>query len=148
MADSDDDLKSEVTDITYASFSSPEDKTQNFEALKKIRIPRPSFNSGCTFNVSQSSNGKDNRSPRSGRISNSLAQTHMSNTSGNLYDNVATQTPTKQCSCEKVKYKQQETIASSCSYLENKTNKLKDKLNSIVDNMDKICPQEFMNKII
>lgn len=148
VADSDDDLKSEVTDITYASSSSPEDKTLNFKALKEMRAYRPSFNSECTFNVSRSNNGKENRSPRSGRTSNSFAQTRMSNTSGNLCDNIAIQTPTKQCSCEKENYKQQESIASSCPYLENKTNKLKDKLNGIVDNLDKNCPQEFMHKII
>ncbi|XP_076669703.1 uncharacterized protein LOC143369534 isoform X2 [Andrena cerasifolii] len=148
IADSDDDLKSEVTDITYASLSSPEDKTLKFKTSNGMRASRLSFNSDCTFNVSQSNSGKENRSPRSGRISNLSTQTRMSNASSKLCDNVAVQTPAKQCSCEKESYKQQESIASSCSYLGNKTNKLKDKLNGIVDNLDKNCPEEFMNKII
>lgn len=148
IADSDDDLKSEVTDITYASFSSPEDKTLNFKASKGMPASRLPFNSDCIFNVSQSNNDKENRSPHSDRISNVFAQTLMSNASSNSCDNVAIQTPTKQGHCEKENYKQQESIASSCSYLGNKTNKLKDKLNGIVDGLDKNCSQELISKVI
>ncbi|KOX79280.1 hypothetical protein WN51_09082 [Melipona quadrifasciata] len=144
VADSDDDFTSVITEyITCTDSRNPKDKESN---LKFHKESYAAVDSDCAYNNLQI---RKNRSPSSYRYqtSDSFTQTNLSignisrtktniHSSGNQYNN------------DKENYEQQGDVNLNYSYTETVSNSLKDKLNAIVNNLDKNCPQEYISKII
>ncbi|KAK1124635.1 hypothetical protein K0M31_006008 [Melipona bicolor] len=144
VADSDDDFTSVITEyVTCTDSRNPKDKESN---LKFHKESYAAVDSDCAYNNLQI---RKNQSPSSYRYqtSDSFTQTNLSignisrtktniHSSGNQYNN------------DKENYEQQGDVNLNYSYTETVSNSLKDKLNAIVNNLDKNCPQEYISKII
>nr|XP_031835735.1 uncharacterized protein LOC116428342 isoform X2 [Nomia melanderi] len=117
LADSDDDLRSEVTDITYTG----------------------SMHMSHVDSVLETNKSNEYFKSPTRRMNNSFTQTCMSDVIENNQQNYFDEEHQKQLT----------NAVAKCSYNDNKTNKLKDKLNIIVNNLtDRNCPQEFVTKIV
>ncbi|XP_053997640.1 uncharacterized protein LOC128886614 isoform X1 [Hylaeus anthracinus] len=117
VTDSDDDLRSEITDMTFVGSNSPENKGP--KSLKEPRTLR-----SATSNVLQALTEKENNSPCKTNMSNSFTQTSISGTC-----------PVTWLNNDKENCKQQDNTASNCFYSEDERNKLRDKLNLIINTL-------------
>ncbi|XP_076243583.1 uncharacterized protein LOC143184894 isoform X2 [Calliopsis andreniformis] len=138
LADSDDDIKSEVTDITTCAFSQcSEDKTLHLNASKEVHKSESSFEK------------KQNHSPCKRRISD---KTNGIIESRDSLSNVVNQTPKKHSHYDEENCEHQKNISSNYSYAEDSKNKLKDKFNITIDKLideltENNCSHECINKI-
>lgn len=126
ITDSDDDLRSEITDITFVSPKSPKDDVSKSKSSKESCTCYPS-----TSNALQM--GKENYTPSRHNESDVFTQTCMSNT--NRFTMLSN---------DKENCNQKENITLNCFYSKSDMNKLIDKLiviinNLAVNNCHKIC---------
>ncbi|XP_031369153.1 uncharacterized protein LOC102672899 isoform X2 [Apis dorsata] len=129
ITDSDDDIKSEITDITFAYSTSPKNKISPKERLseQKIKNKQNSYNKKI----------------------DSFTQTHISDVTENLcYNGENIQFLINQYSNNKENYKQKDNMNLNYCDIKNKTRNVNDILNVIVNNLtDKNCSQEYISKI-
>nr|XP_012146063.1 PREDICTED: uncharacterized protein LOC100879988 isoform X2 [Megachile rotundata] len=141
IADSDDDLKSEVTDVTYLH-------SENFKHdLSDSRSLKKSFDSECSINCSQNDNNKTFTLHNCERR-NSYAQTSISISENSLY-NTNIQIPSKKYNmCNAECDKTLEDLSFDYTDTKNKV-ALKGKLNTLLNNLlDKNCPKKCISEII
>ncbi|XP_015437706.1 PREDICTED: uncharacterized protein LOC107192871 [Dufourea novaeangliae] len=128
IADSDDSLRSEVTDITFSRAESPESKSPWSKSFNDSHVSQiiPS-------NVMQVKEDEQNCTPIYHRMCNSSTQTYPSDIELTSQQN----NDTEHCM-------QLETVASNCSYNEDEAKKLALQLSVIVGSLsDKNCSQKF-----
>ncbi|XP_016909695.1 metacaspase-2 isoform X2 [Apis cerana] len=130
ITDSDDDIKSEITDITFAYSTSPKNKISPKECLSEQKIKN-----------------KENSYSYNKKI-DSFTQTHISDVTENLcYNRENIQFLINQYNNNKENYKQKGNMNLNYCHIKNKKN-VNDILNVIVNNLtDKNCSQEYINKI-
>ncbi|XP_043798322.1 uncharacterized protein LOC122717892 isoform X3 [Apis laboriosa] len=131
ITDSDDDIKSEITDITFAYSTSPKNKISPKERLSEQKIKN-----------------KQNSYSYNKKI-DSFTQTHISDVTENLcYNGENIQFLINQYSNNKENYKQKDNMNLNYYDIKNKTRNVNDILNVIVNNLtDKNCSQEYISKI-
>ncbi|XP_068965152.1 metacaspase-2-like isoform X1 [Bombus flavifrons] len=141
ITDSDDDLRSEITDITFVNSKSPKDKRSNLTPFEEFYASEASVNLDCTYNILQTKE-KQNFNSHSCQKSDSFTQTCLSDTIKNSpYREVSIQSLKNQYGNDK------ENINLNCT--KTTVNSLKDKLNVIVNNLtNKNCDEECVGKII
>lgn len=141
ITDSDDDLRSEITDITFVNSKSPKNKRSNLKPFEEFYASEASVNLDCTYNILQTKE-KQNLNSHSRQKSDSFTQTCLSDTIKNSpYREVSIQSLKNQYGNDK------ENINLNCT--KTTVNSLKDKLNVIVNNLtDKNCDEECVSKII
>lgn len=131
ITDSDDDIKSEITDITFAYSTSPKNKISPKECLSEQKIKNKQ--NSYSYN----------------KKSDSFTQTHISDVTENLcYNGENIQFLINQYTNNKENYKQKDNMNLNYCHIKNKTRNVNDILNVIVNNLtDKNCSQEYINKI-
>ncbi|XP_043593384.1 uncharacterized protein LOC122572476 isoform X3 [Bombus pyrosoma] len=141
ITDSDDDLRSEITDITFVDSKSPKNKRSNLKPFEESYASEASVNVDCTYNILQTKE-EQNLNSHSCQKSDSFTQTCLSDTINNSpYRGVSIQSLKNQYGNDK------ENINLNCT--KTTVNSLKDKLNVIVNNLtDKNCDEECVGKII
>ncbi|CAL7950132.1 unnamed protein product [Xylocopa violacea] len=137
ITDSDNDLKSEITDSTFdAKSPSPEILDRNCH--KKSSACEVSFNSDYSYNILQTK-AKQNSNLDNHKKSDSFTQTCASDINHECF--------MSRYSDDKDNYKQGKLYVN-CSCIRSKANMLIDKLNVIVNNaIDNIHSQEYTAKI-
>lgn len=148
ITDSDDDLKSEVTDITFVYSKRPQNQLPNFKSIEEpYTFEAPNFN--CTNNIAQMQN-EHTLCVYNGKR-DSFTQTCSSDElDKSSCSKVNIQSLTKEDhDNDKENYKQQENENFNCCCIKNKPSRLKDKLNVIINNLtDQNYSQECISKII
>lgn len=141
ITDSDDDLRSEITDITFVDSESPKNKRSNSKPFEEFYASEASVNLNCTYDILQTKE-KQNLNSHSCQKSDSFTQTCLSDTIKNSpYREVSIQSLKNQYGNDK------ENINLNCT--KTTVNSLKDRLNVIVNNLtDKKCDEECVGKII
>ncbi|XP_071873105.1 uncharacterized protein isoform X2 [Bombus fervidus] len=141
ITDSDDDLRSEITDITFVESKSPKNRRSNLKPFEEFYASEASVNLNCTYDILQTKK-KQNLNSHSCQKSDSFTQTCLSDTIKNSpYREVSIQSLKNQYGNDK------ENINLNCT--KTTVNSLKDKLNVIVNNLtDKNCGEECVGKII
>ena len=131
ITDSDDDIKSEITDITFAYSTSPKNKISPKKCLSEQKIKN-----------------KQNSHSYNKKI-DSFTQTHISDVTENLcYNGENIQFLINQYNNNKENYKQKDNMNLNYCHIKNKTKNVNDILNVIVNNLtDKNCSQEYISKI-
>ncbi|KOC61851.1 hypothetical protein WH47_06274 [Habropoda laboriosa] len=144
ITDSDDDIKSEVTDITFACSNSSEDKILNSKSFKESRVPRVSAVTNSSYNNLETKNKQSLRS-NSSKKCDSSTQTYVSDITENSFHPVNIQTSKKQYNKNKENCIHQENRNSNSSCIRNEKKKLEDKLNVIINKLtNKSYSQECM----
>ncbi|XP_060816752.1 uncharacterized protein LOC132907554 isoform X2 [Bombus pascuorum] len=143
ITDSDDDLRSEITDITFVESKSPKNRRSNLKPSEEFYASEASVNLNCTYDILQTKEKeKQNLKSHSCQKSDSFTQTCLSDTIKNSpYREISTRSLKNQYGNDK------ENINLNCT--KTTVNSLKDKLNVIVNNLtDKNCGEECVGKII
>ncbi|KOC62568.1 hypothetical protein WH47_04229 [Habropoda laboriosa] len=148
ITDSDDDLKTEVTDITFACANSPEDGILNLKSFKESHISRASAVTNCSCNILEMKDKQDFNS-NSYKKCDSFTQTYISDITENSSHQVDIEPSKKQYNNDKENCIHQEDKNLNYSRIRNEENGLKDKLSLILNNLtDKNCSHECISKVI
>lgn len=147
ITDSDDDLRSEITDMTLAYSKSPTDKPQISNSCKELRSS--SFDHECTYNVLQA-RYQERLGLNNYKKNNFFPQTCAIDAIDNsFHSGTNVETSRNQYSDDKKNYGGQGTVETNYSQKTNDKSRLKDKLNVIMNNLaHKSYPQECITKII
>ncbi|XP_034176267.2 uncharacterized protein LOC117602409 isoform X1 [Osmia lignaria lignaria] len=145
ITDSDDDLKSELTDLTYQHFEDSKQEVSNLESSKKSQLSEPYSD----FSLSASQWVNDGTFILNNcKKKDSFTQTSLIGVTENSFYHVDTDTPLNHYMCNGECNKNQENANVKYFHTKNK-DKLKEKLNIILNNLlDKSSPTECINEII
>ena len=145
ITDSDDDLKSELTDLTYQHFEDSKQEVSNLESSRKSQLSIPY--SDVSLSVSQWVND-GTFILNNCKKKDSFTQTSLVGITENSFYHVDTDTLLNYYMCNGECNKNQEN--ANVKYFDTKNkDKLKEKLNIILNNLlDKSPPTECINEIV
>ncbi|CAK9815425.1 hypothetical protein ANTPLA_LOCUS8648 [Anthophora plagiata] len=148
ITDSDDDLKSEVTDVTFGYTDSPEKEMVNLISSKESHVSRASVHTSGSYNTLETKN-RQSLSSNNYKKRDSFTQTNISDVTENSLLHVNVQPSKKWCNNDKENFIHPEDVHLNWSGIKNEENGLKDKLSVFINNLtNKNCSEECISKVI
>ncbi|CAK9828778.1 hypothetical protein ANTRET_LOCUS6238, partial [Anthophora retusa] len=148
ITDSDDDLKSEVTDATFGYTDSPEDEMVNSKSSKESHVSRASVHTSGSYNILETKN-RQSLSSNNYKKRDSFTQTNISDITENSLLHVNVQPSKKWYNNDKENFIHPEDVHLNWSGTKNEENGLKDKLSVFINNLtNNNCSEECISKVI
>ncbi|CAK9798665.1 hypothetical protein ANTQUA_LOCUS1678 [Anthophora quadrimaculata] len=148
ITDSDDDIKSEVTDVTFRYTDSPGDEMVNSKSSKESHVSRASVHTSGSYNILETKK-RQNLSSNNYKKCDSFTQTNISDITENSLLRVNVQPSKKWYDNDKENCIHPEGVHLNWSGIKNEENGLKDKLSVFINNLtNNNCSEECISKVI